>query len=109
MNDHTEMARLRDELDDALAVVDYLTAHQEPPLENLTDMESQIIRMLERAPGGYQPTERIIYSLNCHNPACTTSKGSVSSAVCRLRKKRPDIAARLQTVLRLGYRLERAA
>ncbi len=71
---------------------------EEPePIEGLTRTEAHIAQILQAAAG------RTVAIGHLTDAICVED-GTIKTHVCRLRKRRPDLAERIETVWGVGYR-----
>ena len=84
-------------------IIKALTCAGENPVPGLQQRESEVYRTLERANGRALSAQAIADGIHYRNPN-PPAYTSINVLVCRIRKARPDIAARLQTCGN-GYRL----
>ncbi len=113
MNAYAEIARIRDERDDALEQVRCLTeviaemaGHNMANLPGYTRLESRIIRCLEAANGRLVNKEGLMSAMYFDRAGDCPEIKIVDIYICHIRAKSPEMRARILTAWGEGYLME---
>ena len=116
MNAHVEIARLRDERDDALEqvrclveVIGEMAGHTQKNLPGFTKLESRLIRCLEAANGRVVSKEGLMQAMCFDSINDYPAIQMVDVYICKVRKKSPEYRRRILTSWGEGYWMEAGA
>lgn len=98
------MVQLRLTDDEEYLLSGFLEEIRRPqPIEGLTDQESKLVRALQAAPNRSLAPLFLADAVAC-NPSDPPETHVISVLVCKIKKKRPDLADRIETTWGQGYR-----
>ena len=97
---------LRGEVARLSAIIGEMTGDSDQPIDGLTMHESRIVHVLDRADGLMVKRTTMMDALYFDRYMDDEPEENILAVhICRIRKKRPDIGARLLNIYALGWRL----